>query len=134
MNTLNIVDIRKKFGNKHALNGISFDVSEGEIVSILGPSGCGKSTILMIIAGLEEPDDGDVLWKGASVLDVPPHRRGFGLMFQDYALFPHMNVEANVAFGLNYSNLSKDNIKKRVSEILATVELTGFEKRDINYH
>jgi ABC-type Fe3+/spermidine/putrescine transport system ATPase subunit len=132
VSTLEVADLKKRFGKEIALDGISFEVSEGEIVSILGPSGCGKSTILMIIAGLEVPDEGDVLWKGISILDVPPHRRGFGLMFQDYALFPHMNVEANVKFGLMYSNMSKENIQKHVSDILKTVELSGFEKRDIN--
>ena len=129
---LELNKIKKKFGGNIALNGVSFGVNEGEIISILGPSGCGKSTILMIIAGLEVPDEGDVLWKGKSILNVPPHQRGFGLMFQDYALFPHMNVEDNIAFGLHFNNHSKEETQKRVSDLLMTVRLRGFEQRDIN--
>ena len=132
MNILELTNITKTFGDKKALNGISFCVREGEIISILGPSGCGKSTILMIIAGLETPDYGDVHWKGKSILDVPPHQRGFGLMFQDYALFPHMNVSDNIAFGLNLTNMSREDIQKHVSKIMGTVNLRGFEQRDIN--
>jgi len=132
MSILELINITKTFGDKKALNGISFCVREGEIISILGPSGCGKSTILMIIAGLETPDYGDVHWKGKSILDVPPHQRGFGLMFQDYALFPHMNVNDNIAFGLNLTNMSREDIQKHVSKIMGTVNLRGFEQRDIN--
>lgn len=132
MSILELANITKTFGDKKALNGISFCVREGEIISILGPSGCGKSTILMIIAGLETPDYGDVHWKGKSILDVPPHQRGFGLMFQDYALFPHMNVRDNIAFGLNLTNMSREDIQKHVSKIMGTVNLRGFEQRDIN--
>jgi len=132
MSILELSNITKTFGDKKALNGISFSVSEGEIISILGPSGCGKSTILMIIAGLETPDYGGVHWKGKSIVDNPPHKRGFGLMFQDYALFPHMNVRDNIAFGLNLTNMSKEEIQKRVSKIMGTVSLEGFDQRDIN--
>ena len=132
MSILELTNITKTFGDKKALNGISFCVREGEIISILGPSGCGKSTILMIIAGLETPDYGDVHWKGKSILDVPPHQRGFGLMFQDYALFPHMNVRDNIAFGLNLTNMSREDIQRHVLKIMGTVNLRGFEQRDIN--
>jgi len=132
MSILELSNITKTFGDTQALKEISFSVSEGEIISILGPSGCGKSTILMIIAGLETPDNGDVHWKGISIVDIPPHQRGFGLMFQDYALFPHMNVRDNIAFGLSLTNLSQEDIQRRVHEILETVNLKGFEQRDVN--
>jgi ABC-type Fe3+/spermidine/putrescine transport system ATPase subunit len=132
MSILELSNIKKTFGDNIALKDISFSVIEGEIISILGPSGCGKSTILMIIAGLEIPDHGDVRWKGSSILEVPPHKRGFGLMFQDYALFPHMNVRDNIAFGLNLTNLSQGEIQRQVLEIMDTVNLKGFEQRDIN--
>ena len=132
MSILELSNITKTFGETQALKGVSFSVREGEIISILGPSGCGKSTILMIIAGLETPDIGDVQWKGRSIINAPPHQRGFGLMFQDYALFPHMNVRDNIAFGLNLTNLSQEDIQRRVEEILDTVNLKGFEQRDVN--
>jgi ABC-type Fe3+/spermidine/putrescine transport system ATPase subunit len=87
MAILTVKDISKSFGSTQALDGVSFEVVEGEIVTLLGPSGCGKSTLLMVIAGLETADRGEVLWNGLSLHDTPPHRREFGLMFQDFALF-----------------------------------------------
>ncbi|HLE16258.1 MAG TPA: ABC transporter ATP-binding protein [Anaerolineales bacterium] len=129
---LRIKDIYKRFGERQALDGVSFDVQEGETVGILGPSGCGKSTLLMVVAGLERPDQGEVLWAGKSILDKPPHRRGFGLMFQDYALFPHMNVAENIAFGLRMYGMEKTEIHQRVEASLEQVSLTGFEERDVN--
>jgi ABC-type Fe3+/spermidine/putrescine transport system ATPase subunit len=125
-------NISKTFAGRPALWDVSFDVNEGEIVSVLGPSGSGKSTLLSIIAGLEKPDIGDVLWKGQSIQDVPAHRRGFGLMFQDFALFPHMDVHENVSFGLRMLRLEADVIRKRVIEMLELVGLGGFEGRDVN--
>jgi ABC-type Fe3+/spermidine/putrescine transport system ATPase subunit len=100
MSILSIIAVYKAFGKTLALDGISFNVDEGDIVALLGPSGCGKSTLLSIIAGLILPDKGDVLWNGINLKDTPPHKREFGLMFQDFALFPHMNAYANIAFGL----------------------------------
>lgn len=100
MSGLAIEKIYKTFGTTVALAGVSFEVRRGEIVAVLGPSGCGKSTLLSIIAGLEAPDAGLVRWEGEDLAGLPAHRRGFGLMFQDFALFPHMNVADNVAFGL----------------------------------
>ena len=132
MTHLSIQNIHKSFGRAHALRGISFDVAPGEIVALLGPSGCGKSTLLSIIAGLEAPDQGQVFWEGASLAGIPPHRRGFGLMFQDFALFPHMDVYANVAFGLRMARLANDAIRPRLAEMLDLVGLAGFEGRDIN--
>jgi ABC-type Fe3+/spermidine/putrescine transport system ATPase subunit len=107
-------------------------VDEGQIVALLGPSGCGKSTLLSIIAGLEPPDSGDVRWDGETVREVAPHHRGFGLMFQDFALFPHMNVRENVAFGLRWESRSGTEIAARVSETLRLVDLPGFEAREVD--
>jgi ABC-type Fe3+/spermidine/putrescine transport system ATPase subunit len=132
MASLTVSSLYKNFGQKTALNGVSFDVEPGKTLAILGPSGCGKSTLLNIIAGLEQPDAGEVLWQGKTLVNVPPYRRGFGLMFQDYALFPHRNVFENVAFGLRMLKYSPQAIQTRVSEMLELVNLTGFEKRDVN--
>jgi ABC-type Fe3+/spermidine/putrescine transport system ATPase subunit len=132
MTILTIQDVSKYFGAVRALDSISFDVDEGEIVALLGPSGCGKSTLLTLIAGLELPDHGDIYWKGLSLANTPPHLRGFGLMFQDFALFPHMNVYANIAFGLKMAHLDSAIIDQRVHEMLAVVGLQDFSKRDVN--
>ena len=129
---LRVVDISKSFGNQCALCGVSFNVDPGEIVAVLGPSGCGKSTLLAIIAGLEAPDQGDIFWEGDSQAGVSSHKRGFGLMFQDFALFPHRDVYENVAFGLEMRHLSKQEIQQQVKEALERVGLPGFEKRDVN--
>jgi ABC-type Fe3+/spermidine/putrescine transport system ATPase subunit len=125
-------NISKTYDGRPALWDVSFDVKEGEIVSVLGPSGSGKSTLLGIIAGLERPETGDVLWKGKSIQAVPPHRRGIGFMFQDFALFPHMDVRDNVSFGLRMLRLEANVVRKRVSEMLELVGLAGFEGRDVN--
>lgn len=101
-------------------------------MALLGPSGCGKSTLLSIIAGIETQDRGQISWQGLPIDNVPPHRRGFGLMFQDYVLFPHMSVFENVAFGLKMSRMEKDAILIRVEETLELVGLKGFDDRDVN--
>ncbi len=129
--TLNLLDIHKSFGSTRALDGVSFGVAAGEIVAVLGPSGCGKSTLLSLVAGLETPEQGDILWDGQSILSTPPHRRGFGLMFQDYALFPHLNIGDNIAFGLRMSRLPAPETRQRVTETLALVGLPGLERRDV---
>jgi ABC-type Fe3+/spermidine/putrescine transport system ATPase subunit len=129
---LSLKNVYKSFGGTHAVNGISFDVVQGEIVALLGPSGCGKSTTLSLIAGLETPDQGDILWDGASLRQVPPHRREFGLMFQDFALFPHMNAFDNVAFGLRIGRIPEGQIRPRVEEMLELVGLPDFGGRDVN--
>jgi ABC-type Fe3+/spermidine/putrescine transport system ATPase subunit len=129
---LSLVVLTKSYGEQYALNGVTFDISAGEIVTVLGPSGSGKSTLLMVIAGLENPDRGDVRWQGESLAGTPPHQRGFGLMFQDYALFPHMNVFENVAFGLRMAGLDRASIETRVKEVLELVSLADFAERDIN--
>jgi ABC-type Fe3+/spermidine/putrescine transport system ATPase subunit len=130
--SLHISGIYKAFGDKHVLNGITFDINQEEIVALLGPSGCGKSTLLSIIAGIEKPDNGTVYWMGTSINDTPPHLRGFGLMFQDNVLFPHMDVFENVAFGLEMSGNDKGEIQQKVSETLDLVNLQGLEHRNVN--
>jgi ABC-type Fe3+/spermidine/putrescine transport system ATPase subunit len=130
--SLRVERIRKTFGNTIAIEDVSFEVAQGEIVAVLGPSGCGKSTLLAVIAGLEIPETGEVYWNEEPLRDVAPHLRGFGLMFQDYALFPHMNVFDNIAFGLRMLDMPRDMVNARLSEILDLVGLHGFEKRDIS--
>jgi ABC-type Fe3+/spermidine/putrescine transport system ATPase subunit len=132
MSILSICNLSKSFGTLQALEDISFEVNEGEIVTLLGPSGCGKSTLLAIIAGLEAADQGEILWNNASLLGIAPHLRGFGLMFQDFALFPHMNVYQNIAFGLKMSRMPPQAIEQRVREMLEIVGLPDFSKRDVN--
>ena len=132
MSGLSILAISKAFGATKALSEITFEVKPQEVVALLGPSGCGKSTLLSLIAGLEAPDAGSILWDGISLTNIPPHQRNFGLMFQDFALFPHLNVAANVAFGLRIANLLTEEIKQRTRQVLDLVGLTGFDHRDVN--
>jgi ABC-type Fe3+/spermidine/putrescine transport system ATPase subunit len=128
---LELIDIHKAYEDKPLLNGISASVAAGETVCLLGPSGSGKSTLLRIITGLETPEQGTVCWDGEDLAPVPVHRRGFGLVFQDYALFPHMDVAGNVAFGLKMQNLASAEIKMRVASALAMVNLSGFGSRPV---
>ncbi len=132
MSGLTIQDIHKSFGEKRALQGVSFQVNRGDIVAVLGPSGCGKSTLLNVIAGLDLPDRGQVLWDDQPLTHVPSHQRGFGFMFQDFALFPHRNVFGNVAFGLRMAGWTAERIDPRVAEVLLLVGLPGFAQRDVN--
>ncbi len=136
MAKLEIANIWKTFDNTGALCDVSFSVASGEIVCLLGPSGCGKTTLLRIVAGLEVPDSGRVLVDGEDVAPVPPHQRDFGLMFQDYALFPHKNVFENVAFGLRMqhgaSGHTEERIAARVHQVLDLVGLRGFERRAVD--
>jgi len=129
---LSIQGVSKRYGQALALAEVSFDVAQSEIVCLLGPSGCGKTTLLRIIAGLEVPDAGQVLLQGKDIGPVPPHQRDFGLMFQDFALFPHKNVFDNVAFGLHMKAWPDPEIRARVQEVLELVGLRGFEGRSVN--
>ncbi len=132
MSQLLAAHIHKAFDTARILTDVSFDVQAGEIVCLLGPSGCGKTTLLRIIAGLEPADDGEVIFDGHTLRNVPVHQRGFGFMFQDFALFPHKDVWDNVIFGLRMQNLSADEIRQRGHAALASVGLDGFETRDVN--
>ena len=132
LTALELIDVRKSFGDQAAVAGVSFEVKPSETVAVLGPSGCGKSTLLSLVAGLEQPDSGKIQWNGQSLAGMPPHMRGFGLMFQDFALFPHRNVYRNVAFGLEMQRLEEAQIRRRVQEVLELVGLPGFDQRDVN--
>jgi ABC-type Fe3+/spermidine/putrescine transport system ATPase subunit len=129
---LTVRDIAKSFGDKQALDGVSFTINPGEIMAVLGPSGCGKSTLLHIIAGLESAGRGEVAWQGVSLAGVPPYRRNFGLMFQDFALFPHQNVFDNVAFGPRMQRIPAETVANEVRQVLTLVGLPGYEPRDVN--
>jgi thiamine transport system ATP-binding protein len=129
---LQVSDLEKSFGATRALRGVTLEVESGEIMAILGPSGCGKSTLLSVIAGLVHAEGGTVAWEGRSLEGVPPHQRGFGLMFQDFALFPHRNVFNNVAFGLQMAHWERSKIEPRVHEVLELVGLPDFAGRDVN--
>ncbi len=129
---LRIHDLAKSFGGTLALDAISFEVRAGGITAVLGPSGCGKSTLLHIIAGLETPDRGQILWEGEDLGGTPTHMRGFGLMFQEFALFPHLDVSGNVGFGLKMQGLPDGQIQARVAEALRLVNLEGFDRRQVD--
>lgn len=128
---LTIKDIEKSYEGKPLLKKISFEIGKDETICLLGPSGSGKSTLLRIIAGLEEAEGGQVLWDGEPLSDLPAHQRKFGLMFQDYALFPHRDVAENIAFGLRMQNRPKDVIQKRVEDALKTIDMTDFANRKV---
>ncbi|MCI8742689.1 MAG: ABC transporter ATP-binding protein [Lachnospiraceae bacterium] len=126
---LELRQIEKRFGDTRVLKGIDLTVEEGEFVTLLGSSGCGKTTTLRIIAGLEEPDRGQVLLEGVDMGGQGPEKRNVNTVFQNYALFPHMNVFQNIAYGLKIRKVDKEEIRRRVTEMLALVQLEGFEKR-----
>jgi spermidine/putrescine transport system ATP-binding protein len=128
---LEVRNISKTYEDKPLLKNISFAVGAGETVCLLGKSGSGKSTLLRIIAGLEEPEAGQILWNGIDLTSTPAHLRDFGLVFQDYALFPHLNVYDNVAFGLRMRRINQDEISRRVANSLEMVNLSGFETRSV---
>jgi spermidine/putrescine transport system ATP-binding protein len=128
---LELRDIFKTYEDKPLLRGVSFSVSKGETVCLLGASGSGKSTLLRIIAGLESPESGHILFNKIDLAQTPPHARDFGLVFQDYGLFPHLNIFDNVAFGLKMRNVPLAQINSRVTEMLDLVNMQGFEKRKV---
>jgi len=132
MPLLQVSHLAKSFEDKLILNDVSVNVADGEIVCLLGPSGCGKTTLLRLIAGLETADSGMITFEGQDVQSVPVHQRGFGLMFQDFALFPHKNIWDNVIFGLRMQSLPADQIQQLGREALDRVGLSGFEKRDVH--
>ena len=122
-------DVTKRFGDFTAVDHISLGIYEREFFALLGPSGCGKTTLMRMVAGFEEPTGGQVLLDGQNLAGIPPYRRPTNMMFQSYALFPHMTVEANVAFGLKQEGMPKEQIAKRVAEMLKMVKLTPFAQR-----
>ena len=124
--------VSKRFDDATAVDRLSLDIYEREFFALLGPSGCGKTTLLRMLAGFEQPDEGRILLDGENIADVPPHRRAVNMMFQSYALFPHLTVAGNVAFGLRQEGLGKSEIEERVHQMLALVKLEGFAKRKPN--
>lgn len=132
MALLSLQNISRNFGSTRAVAGVSLEVERGEFFGLLGPSGCGKTTTLRMIAGLEKPDAGSINFEGKEITDLPPERRGFGMVFQNYALFPHLNVFENVAFGLRARHAAKEQMNDRVRSALELVQLPGYEKRAID--
>lgn len=129
---IDLKDIRMSYDGETVLDGIDLSIKDGEFVTLLGPSGCGKTTTLRIIAGFESPDSGDVFFEGKKINAVPPHKRNINTIFQRYALFPHLNVYENIAFGLKVKNVPKAEIPKKIEEMLTLVNLKGLEKRRID--
>jgi putative spermidine/putrescine transport system ATP-binding protein len=121
--------VSKRFDNFFAVERLSLDIFEREFFALLGPSGCGKTTLLRMLAGFEQPSEGRILLDGENISEVPPHRRPVNMMFQSYALFPHLTVEGNIAFGLKQDGMRKPQIAERVREMLALVKLEGFGGR-----
>jgi len=126
---IELVGVDKSYGDTRVLTDIGFTIRSNEFLTLLGPSGCGKTTTLRILAGFERPDSGDVLFEGASLLDVPPYKRRVNTVFQRYALFPHLNVFENVAFGLRLRKTPEKEVRARVENALKTVDLDGYGKR-----
>ena len=129
---LEIKNVTKKFGDFTAVESVSFNVEDGGFFSILGGSGCGKTTLLRMISGFEDVTEGELLIRGESMEGIPPERRPVNIVFQNLALFPMMNVEKNVAFGLQRQRIAKNEVNSRVTEMLERVGLVGFEKKNVN--
>jgi len=129
---IKILEVSKRFGEVVAVNDVSLRIKRGEFFSLLGPSGCGKTTLLRLLAGFEMPDQGEILIDGVEMNGVPPHQRPTNMVFQNYAIFPHLDVRANVAYGLRKSGLSKVQVAIRVREVLELVKLVGYESRKSN--
>ena len=129
---ISLKDVVVEFDGQRILKGINLDIHDEEFVTFLGPSGCGKTTTLRIIGGFVEPNSGDIFFDGKKINGMPPYKRNVNTVFQRYALFPHLNVFDNVAFGLNIKKMDKKQISTKVREMLKLVGLVGFENRNIN--
>jgi ABC-type Fe3+/spermidine/putrescine transport system ATPase subunit len=126
---IRVADLVKRFGDVTAVDGVSFNVGEGELISLLGPSGCGKTTTLRCIGGYETPSEGSIEIAGRVVNDVPIHKRDIGMVFQNYALFPHKTVADNVGFALKMRGVRGQKRREQVAEALGLVDMSGFEDR-----
>ncbi len=131
-NLVQVQNVSKSFGEVNAVNGVSLEIDQGKFFSLLGPSGCGKTTLLRLIAGFEIPNSGKILIDNKSMDGVEPNLRPTNMVFQNYAIFPHLNVEQNVSYGLRKKNLSKDEKDKMIGQVLELVGLTGLNQRSAN--
>lgn len=127
-NIIELKNISKTYGDNTVLNNLSLNIKKNEFLTLLGPSGCGKTTTLKIIAGFESADSGELMFKNEDISSLPPYKRQVNTVFQKYALFPHMNIFDNIAFGLKLKKLPKDQIEAEVKKMLHLVALDGFEK------
>ncbi len=126
---IGIKNLSKSYGDVYALEDVSLDIKAGEFITLLGPSGSGKTTLLMTIAGFVSPDQGSIYFGQQEMTMTPPHMRGLGMVFQNYAIFPHMDVRGNIAFGMRKSGLSKTELNRRIDETLELIKLQGYGKR-----
>ncbi|WP_130807285.1 spermidine/putrescine ABC transporter ATP-binding protein [Senegalia massiliensis] len=131
-NIIKLENIMKSYGDTTVLKNVDLKIKENEFLTLLGPSGCGKTTTLRIIGGFEQPNEGNIYFNDKKINDVPPYKRQINTVFQKYALFPHMNIFENIAFGLKIKKISQDQIKKKVSKMLSLVGLEGYENRKIS--
>ena len=131
-NILELKDLFVSFDGEKVLDGLSLDIRDKEFITLLGPSGCGKTTTLRLIAGFLDPDSGSIFFEGKDLNGVPAYKRRVNTIFQRYALFPHLNVFENIAFGMRVKKLPDDIVKQKVTELLKLVDLEGFEKRHIS--
>ena len=129
---IEISHVSKRFGDKVVLDDVSFYIRKGEFITLLGPSGCGKTTLLRLIGGFLSPDEGSIIMDGKDISTTPPHLRQLNTVFQKYALFPHLDVYDNVAFGLKLNKINEKEIDKRVRKMLKMVSMSDYEDRDID--
>jgi spermidine/putrescine transport system ATP-binding protein len=129
---ISLFNVSKDYNGSEAITNINLNIKKNEFLTMLGPSGCGKTTTLRVIGGFEHPSKGEIIFEGVNINDIPPYKRKVNTVFQKYALFPHMNVHENIAFGLKIKKMAKNEIDKKVNAILDLVVLSGFEKRSVN--